>query len=93
MVTKPGALSAYEALACGVPVLFTGMRALMPQESGLFRAAAHYDFGFAANTLQELGAVIRKGLGEWNRKREAIPQFYQASNGKELVERIQPVHV
>ncbi len=93
VVTKPGALSAYEALACGVPVLFTGMRALMPQESGLFRAAAHYDFGFAANTLQELGAVIRKGLGEWNRKREAIPQFYQASNGKELVERIQPVHV
>ncbi|HYR92439.1 MAG TPA: glycosyltransferase [Terriglobia bacterium] len=93
VVTKPGALSAYEALACGVPVLFIGMRALMPQESGLFHAAAHYDFGFAANTLQELAAVIRKGPGEWNRKREAIPQFYQAGTGKELVERIQPVHV
>jgi processive 1,2-diacylglycerol beta-glucosyltransferase len=93
VVTKPGALSAYEALACGVPVLFTGMGALMPQESGLFHAAHHYDFGFAPRTLQELAAIIRKGPMEWNRKREAIPQFYQASSGKELVERIQPVHV
>jgi len=93
VVTKPGALSAYEALACGVPVLFTGVRSLMPQESGLFQAAVHYDFGFAAHTLRELASVIQKGRREWNRKREAISHFYQPSSGKELVERIQPVHV
>src|SRR4051812_8326561 len=34
VVTKPGALSAYESLACRVPVLFTSLRCLMPQESG-----------------------------------------------------------
>lgn len=93
VVTKPGAISTYEALACGVPVLFTGMRGLMPQESGLFNSAAHYDFGFAARTFKELEAIIRKGPGEWNRKRGAVRQFYTASSAGELIERIQPVDV
>src|SRR5262249_14738667 len=61
VVTKPGALSAYEALACKVPVLFTGLRCLMPQESGMFQAAEHYDFGFVARTFNELEAIIRQG--------------------------------
>jgi processive 1,2-diacylglycerol beta-glucosyltransferase len=93
VVTKPGALSAYEALACGVPVLFTGLRCLMPQESGLFEAAQHYDFGFAARTLAEIREIIRKGPAEWNRKRDSIPQFYKAASAAELIERIQPVDV
>ena len=92
VVTKPGALSGYEALACQVPVLFTSLRCLMPQESGLFAAAHHYDFGFTARTFEELEAIVRMGQGEWNRKRESISQFYK-SNSAELIERIQPLNV
>jgi UDP-N-acetylglucosamine:LPS N-acetylglucosamine transferase len=93
VVTKPGALSTYEALACRVPVLLTGLRCLMPQESGLFDAAHHYDFGFGARTFDELESIIRKGPAEWNRKRESIPQFYTPVSASEWIERIQPVHV
>jgi processive 1,2-diacylglycerol beta-glucosyltransferase len=89
VVTKPGALSAYEAFACKVPVLFTGLRCLMPQESGLFAAAHHYDFGFTARTFGELEAIVRKGPGEWNRKRESVPRFYEAGCAAGLIERIQ----
>ncbi len=93
VVTKPGALSTYEALACGVPVLFTSLRCLMPQESGLFDAAHHYDFGFAARTFAELESIIRKGPAEWHRKKESIPQFYNPNSAGELIERMQPVDV
>ena len=93
VITKPGALSTYEALACGVPVLFTGIRGLMPQESGLFNAAAHYDFGFAAETFEQLEAIIRKGAGEWSRKRESVSKFYKAQPAGALIERIQPIDV
>jgi processive 1,2-diacylglycerol beta-glucosyltransferase len=93
VVTKPGALSTYEALACGVPVLFTGIRVLMPQESGLFASAKRYGFGFSASTFEELEMVIRQGPNEWNRKRDAVRQFYKASSADELIERIQPVDV
>ncbi len=93
VVTKPGALSTYEALACGVPVLLTGLRCLMPQESGLFAAADHYDFGFGARTFEELRTVIERGRGAWNRKRESIGQFYRPSSASELIERILPAHV
>jgi processive 1,2-diacylglycerol beta-glucosyltransferase len=93
VVTKPGALSAYEALACRVPVLFTSLRCLMPQESGLFDAAEHYDFGFVARTFNDLAGIIRKGAKEWSRKRDSIPQFYQTASPANLLERIQPVHV
>jgi hypothetical protein len=67
------------------------MSGLMPQESGLFQAANHYDFGFAARTFEELAAIIRKGPVEWNRKRDSVPQFYKSSSGSELIERICPV--
>jgi processive 1,2-diacylglycerol beta-glucosyltransferase len=93
VVTKPGALSAYEALACRVPVLFTSLRCLMPQESGLFEAAEHYDFGFAARTFAEIGEIIRKGPAEWSRKRDSISQFYKAASAAGLIERMQPVDV
>src|SRR5438128_6697974 len=93
VITKPGALSTYEALACNVPVLLTGLRCLMPQETGLFEAASHYDFGFAARTFDELGVIIRKGANEWNRKRESIPQFYESASADQLLERIQPANV
>jgi processive 1,2-diacylglycerol beta-glucosyltransferase len=93
IVSKPGALSAYEALGCGVPVLFTSLGCLMPQESGLFNAAEHYDFGFAAKTLKEVESIVSKGPGEWNRKRESIAQFYRSSSADQLIERIQPVDV
>jgi len=93
VVTKPGALSTYEALACKVPVLFTALKCLMPQESGLFEASTHYDFGFATRTLDDIRAVIQAGPTEWSRKRESIPQFYRAASASELLERIQPAHV
>jgi UDP-N-acetylglucosamine:LPS N-acetylglucosamine transferase len=93
VVTKPGALSTYEALACKVPVLLTSLRCLMPQESGFFDAAQHYDFGFTARTFEELEAVIRKGRSEWNRKRESIPRFYKSNCAAELIERIQTANV
>jgi spore coat polysaccharide biosynthesis predicted glycosyltransferase SpsG len=93
VITKPGALSAYEALACGVPVLLTNLRCLMPQESGLFDAAHHYDFGFAAQTLDELESILRKGPIVWRRKRESIPQFYDVARTSELIERIQTADV
>jgi len=93
IVTKPGALSTYEALACRVPVLLTALPCLMPQESGLFGAASHYDFGFTARTFAELENVIRKGPGDWNQKRESIPEFYTSHSAADLIERIQPVNV
>jgi UDP-N-acetylglucosamine:LPS N-acetylglucosamine transferase len=93
VITKPGAMATYEALACGVPVALLGIRGLMPQESGLFQAAVRYDFGFAAGTFKDLERVIRLGPSEWNRKRECVHQFYRASSGEQLIERIQPAHV
>lgn len=93
VVTKPGAFSSYEALACRVPVLFTGLRCLMPQESGLFQAAEHYDFGFVARTFDELDAIIRQGANVWRRKCDSIAQFYESASATELLERIQPIHV
>jgi processive 1,2-diacylglycerol beta-glucosyltransferase len=93
VVTKPGALSAYEALACKVPVLFTGLQCLMPQESGLFVAAHHYDFGFTARTFGELEEIISKGPSEWNRKRESIAQFYKSGSANRLIERIHAADV
>jgi len=92
VVTKPGALSTYEALACHVPVLLTGLPSLMPQESGLFDAAVHYDFGFAARTFDQLEAIIGKGAQEWARRRPAISRFYERTSAAELLERIQPAH-
>ena len=92
VLTKPGAMSTYEAMACGVPPVLLGILALMPQESGMFEAATRYDFGYSATTFAELESVIRLGPGEWNHKREALARFYTRSSGEELIERIQPVH-
>ncbi len=93
VVTKPGALSTFEALACGVPVLLFGAGGLMPQESGLFRAAMHYEFGFGASTLDDIARVVEKGPGEWNRLRPSLAEFYRSSSGQELVRGIQLDHV
>jgi processive 1,2-diacylglycerol beta-glucosyltransferase len=92
VVTKPGALSTFEALACGVPVVLAGMRGLMPQESGLFEAARHYDFGFAARTFRELESIIKMGTSAWSQKRETLGHFYRRDSGNELIQRIQPKH-
>ena len=80
-------------LACRVPVLLTALRCLMPQESGLFAAAHHFDFGFGARTFGELESVIGRGPAEWNRKRESIPQFYTPHSADEWIERILPLNV
>jgi hypothetical protein len=93
VITKPGAMSTYEALACGVPVALMGVGAVMPQESGLFTAAIKHGFGYAATTLAEMKNIIALGAQEWSRKRESIQRFYRATSGGELIERIQPVHV
>ena len=93
MVTKPGALSTYEALACRVPVLLAGMGGLMPQESGFFKAARHYDFGFSAGTFEELEAAINEGPGSWGRKKDSLDHFYEYNCGEELIERIHAADV
>jgi UDP-N-acetylglucosamine:LPS N-acetylglucosamine transferase len=92
VLTKPGAMSTYETLACGVPVVLLGILALMPQESGIFDAAKRYDFGFSAQSFNELEDVILLGRAEWNRKREKVPLFYRNSSGEDLIERIHAVH-
>ena len=69
IITKPGALSTYETLASLVPAVLTGIGGLMPQESGLFRAASRDGFGFAVRTLEELRKVVALGASEWNKKR------------------------
>jgi len=92
VLTKPGALSTYETLACGVPVLLLGLRGLMPQETGLFRAASHYEFGFAASELSEVEDIINQGRSAWNRLRTSLASFYQISCGEEIVERILHQH-
>lgn len=93
VVTKPGALSTYEALACRVPVVLAGMRGLMPQESGFFQAAKHHDFGFSARTFEELEAVMNEGPAGWNRKRDSVSRFYEYNSGEELIERIHAADV
>jgi len=92
VLTKPGAMSTYETLACGVPVLLLGILALMPQESGMFEAAARYNFGYSASTFAQLESVIRLGPLGWSRKREALTNFYRTNSGVDLIERIQPIH-
>jgi hypothetical protein len=69
-----------------------GILALMPQESGMFDAASRYGFGYSVSTLSKLADVIRAGPHDWNRKREALQSFYRASSGRELIERMQPLH-
>jgi processive 1,2-diacylglycerol beta-glucosyltransferase len=92
VLTKPGALSTFEALACGVPVLLLGVRGLMPQESGLFAAARRCEFGFAASQLREIEEVIARGPQKWGPIREFIAQFYTCSSGQELIERLRLRH-
>lgn len=92
VLTKPGAMSTYEALACGVPPVLLGILALMPQESGMFSAASRFGFGYSVSSFAELADVIRLGRHGWNRKRETLHDFYRTSSGKELIERMQPVH-
>jgi UDP-N-acetylglucosamine:LPS N-acetylglucosamine transferase len=92
VLTKPGALSTYETLACGVPVLLLGLKGLMPQESGLFRAAVRYEFGFAASHLSEVEDVVNQGRAAWNRLRSSLTAFYQTSYGEEIVDRILQAH-
>jgi len=92
VLTKPGALSTYETLACGVPVLLLGLRGLMPQEAGLFRAAVHYEFGFAASCLSDVEDVVNQGRSAWNRLRSSLESFYQMSCGEEIVQRILHQH-
>jgi processive 1,2-diacylglycerol beta-glucosyltransferase len=93
VLTKPGALSTFEALACGVPVLLLGIRGLMPQEAGMFRAALHYDFGFAASHMKDVESILRQGRQTWSRIRGSLGEFYQTSPGHELIEKIQRRHV
>jgi processive 1,2-diacylglycerol beta-glucosyltransferase len=93
VITKPGAVSTYEALACGVPVVLAGIRGLMPQESGFFHAARQYDFGFAAETFSELAQAIQAGPSVWNKKRDSVARFYKHNSGNELIERMHPADV
>ena len=75
-----------------MPVLLLGFRGLMPQESGLFRAARHYEFGFAASQLSDVEDVVRRGRHAWDQMRSSLAAFYKTSSGEELIERIQHLH-
>ena len=89
VITKPGALSTYEALASAVPAVLSAVGGLMPQESGLFEAARSRGFGFAVNTLDELRGVVGKGVSGWESRRQAISEFYHPGTLRDIVERIQ----
>lgn len=88
VITKPGALSTYEALAAAVPAVLSGIGGLMPQESGLFDAARRLGFSFAVNSLDELRVVVRKGVSGWELRRRAIAKFYQPGSARDIVERL-----
>lgn len=92
VITKPGALSTYEALAAAVPSVLSAIGGLMPQESGLFNAARRLGFGFAVYTLDELRSVVRKGVSGWESRRQAIADFYRPGSSRDIVERIQLAH-
>jgi UDP:flavonoid glycosyltransferase YjiC (YdhE family) len=92
VITKPGALSTYEALAAAVPAALTAIGGLMPQESGLFDAARRLGFGFPVQTLEELRGVVRKGVTEWQSRRPAIASFYRPGSPGDIIERIQLAH-
>jgi UDP-N-acetylglucosamine:LPS N-acetylglucosamine transferase len=92
VLTKPGALATFETLACGVPVLLLGTRGLMPQESGLFQAALRYEFGYGAETLNDIARIVEKGPAAWSGLRSSISHFYRFSSGSELIERMCPGH-
>jgi len=92
VVTKPGALSTYEALASAVPSVLTAIGGLMPQESGLFEAARQKGFGFAVDTLDELRSVVGRGVEGWESRRQAIADFYKPGASHELVEGIQAAY-
>ena len=85
-------MATYETLASHVPVILTAIGGLMPQESGLFDAARSQGFGYAVRTLDELKAVIYKGVPEWRTKREAIANFYSPESTPTLIERIEASH-
>src|SRR5262245_41036279 len=91
-LTKPGAMTTYETLACGVPIVLLGILALMPQESGMFAAARRYDFGYSVSTFSELEHTIRLGPREWDSKTKALRAFCRTNSCASLIERIQPVH-
>jgi processive 1,2-diacylglycerol beta-glucosyltransferase len=88
VITKPGALSTYEALASAVPTALYAIGGLMPQESGLFHAARRLGFSFAVNTLDELRMVVRKGVAEWASRRRAISEFYRPGSSRDIIERL-----
>lgn len=93
VLTKPGALATYEALACRVPVLLLGIGGVMPQESGLFGAVARQGAGYAVRTFAELVEVLRQGPDRWQDRVRAIESFYTPESGQTIIERIQPLHV
>jgi UDP-N-acetylglucosamine:LPS N-acetylglucosamine transferase len=92
VITKPGALSTYEALAAAVPAVLTAIGGLMPQESGLFDAARRLGFSFAVNTMDELRTVVQKGVSGWESRRQPIADFYLPGSSRDIVERIQLAH-
>lgn len=93
VLTKPGALSTYEALACRVPVLLLGIGGVMPQESGLFGAIARQGAGYAVRTFAELADVLRQDPDRWKDRVRSIESFYTPESGQSIIERIQPLHV
>ena len=76
-----------------VPVLFTSMGCLMPQESGLFNAAIIMILASQQRPLRNWSRLFKRAPSSGDRKRESIPEFYRSSSADLLIERIQPVDV
>jgi processive 1,2-diacylglycerol beta-glucosyltransferase len=92
VITKPGALATYEALASQVTPVLSAIGGLMPQESGLFHAARSHGFGYAVQTIEELRTVISEGVHQWRLKHESMASFYAPETIPELFERIELIH-
>jgi processive 1,2-diacylglycerol beta-glucosyltransferase len=93
VLTKPGALSTCEGLACGVPVLLLGGRGLMPQETGMFHAASRDGFALTADTPADVTTIVAAGPARWRETLKRTEAFFSPAAAQHLVERILPHHV
>ncbi|HEY2933453.1 MAG TPA: glycosyltransferase [Acidobacteriota bacterium] len=91
MITKPGALTIYEALACELPVGVNAASSIMPQERGMAEAIRSRGLGLWIGSAAELLQSVR-GLSECRDKlhqfRVNIRKFYRPGAAGRIAHRI-----
>ena len=80
MVSKPGALTMFEAFASELPVAVNALSAIMPQEIGLAESIRSRRLGFWVRSPAELAGSVRRFLekpAELRELRSNIGNFYK----------------